>query len=94
MRLYLSSFHLGNHPQKLVDMVKGNMLAVVIINACDNLSDEERSIRVQQEFAALQSLNFSPSELDLRCYFKYQQKQGELYDLLRTCGLIWVRGGN
>lgn len=94
MRLYLSSFYLGNQPQKLVEMVKGNMRAVVIINACDNLSDAERSIRVQQEFSALQSLNFSPSELDLRCYFNDQQKQGELYDLLRACGLIWVRGGN
>jgi dipeptidase E len=94
MRLYLSSFRLGNHPQKLVDLVKGNKRAVVIINACDHLSDEERLIRVQQEFAALQSLNFSSTEIDLRCYFNNQQKQTELYDLLAGCGLIWVRGGN
>ncbi len=94
MRLYLSSSRLGNHPQKLVDLVKGNMRAVVVINACDHLSGEERLIRVQQEFAALQSLNFSPSELDLRDYFDDQQKQQELPDLLAACGLIWVRGGN
>jgi dipeptidase E len=94
MRLYLSSFRLGNHPQKLVDLVKGNMRAVVVINACDYLSDEERLIRVQQEFAALQSLNFYSSELDLRYYFNNQQKQSELRDLLAACGLIWVRGGN
>jgi dipeptidase E len=94
MRLYLSSFRLGNHPQKLVDLVKGNMRAVVVINACDYLSDEERLIRVQQEFAALRSLNFTPSELDLRDYFNNQQKQRELRDLLTACGLIWVRGGN
>ena len=94
MRLYLSSFRLGNHPQKLVDLVKGNMRAVVVINACDYLSDEERLMRVQQEFAALQSLNFDPFELDLRNYFNNQQKQSELPDLLAACGLIWVRGGN
>jgi len=94
MRLYLSSFRLGKHPQKLVDLVKGNMRAVVVINACDYLSDEERLIRVQQEFTALQGLNFFPSELDLRNYFNDQQKQRELHDLLATYGLIWVRGGN
>ena len=89
MRLYLSSFRLGNHPQKLVDLVKGDMRAVVIVNACDHLSDEERLIRVQQEFAALQSLDFHTSELDLRNYFDNQQKQRELRDLLAGCGLIW-----
>jgi len=94
MRLYLSSFRLGNHPQKLVDLVKGSLRAVVVINACDYLSDEERLIRVQQELAALQSLNFYPSELDLRTYFNDQQKQRELRDELAACGLIWVRGGN
>jgi len=94
MRLYLSSVKLGNHPQKLVDLVNGNMRAVVVINACDYLRDDERLIRMQQEFAALQSLNFFPSELDLRNYFNNQQKQRELRDILATFGLIWVRGGN
>lgn len=94
MRLYLSSFRLGNLPQKLVDLVKGNLHAVVVINACDHLSDEERLMRVNQEFAALQSLDFNPIELDLRSYFNDQQKQKELRDLLAACGLIWVRGGN
>jgi dipeptidase E len=94
MRLYLSSFHFGNDPQQLVDLVKGSMRAAVVVNACDHLGDEERSIRVQQEIAALQSLNFNPVELDLRTYFNDQQKQKELPALLADCGLIWVRGGN
>jgi dipeptidase E len=94
MRLYLSSFRLGNHPQQLVDLVKGNLHAAIVINACDHLSDEERLIRVNQEFAALQSLDFNPVELDLRNYFNDQQKQKELPDLVAACGLIWVRGGN
>jgi dipeptidase E len=94
MRLYLSSFRLGNRPQKLIDLAKGNMRAAIVLNACDHLSDEERLIRVQQEFVALQSLGFSPYELDLRNYFNNQQKQAELCDLLAGTGLIWVRGGN
>jgi dipeptidase E len=94
MRLYLSSFRLGNHPQKLVDLVKDNLRTVVVVNACDHLSDEERSIRVQQEFAALHSLNITPIELDLRNYFNDQKKQKELPDLVAACGLIWIRGGN
>jgi dipeptidase E len=94
MRLYLSSFRLGNHPQKLVGLVKGNMRAAVVINACDHLSDEERSVRTRQEMVALQNLNLNPVELDLRNFFNDQQKQKELPALLADCGLIWIRGGN
>ena len=94
MRLYLSSFRLGNHPQKLVDLAKGNMRAAIVINACDYQSNEERSTRVQQEMDALKSRGFNPFELDLRQYFNNQQKQEELRDILADSGLIWVRGGN
>ena len=94
MRLYLLSFRLGNHPQKLVDLVKYDMRAVVVVNACDHFSYKERSTRVQQEFAALQSLDLIPVELDLRNYFNDQQTQRELREVLADCGLIWVRGGN
>ena len=94
MRLYLSSFHLGNNPQKLVELVKGNMHATIVVNACDYQSIEERSIRVQQEIDALKNLGLFPFELDLRLYFNNQQKQGELQDILAGSGLIWVRGGN
>jgi dipeptidase E len=94
MRLYLSSFRLGNHPEKLVDLTKGNMRAAIVINACDYQSNEERSTRVRQEADALESLGFSPFELDLRQYFKNRQNQEELRDALAGSGLIWVRGGN
>ncbi len=94
MRLYLSSFHLGNQPHALLNLVNGDLRAAVVINACDYQSAEERLIRVQQEINALQSLNFIPFELDLRNYFNNEQKQSELHDLLADCGLVWVRGGN
>lgn len=94
MRLYLSSFRLGNQPQRLVELVKGNNRAVVICNACDHLSGEERQIRVSQEMNALQALGFSTLELDLRHYFNNEQRGHELRALLETCGVVWVRGGN
>jgi hypothetical protein len=53
MRAYLSSFRLGNQPRRLVELLHDNKRAVVVLNACDLLSDEERWTRVQQELAAL-----------------------------------------
>jgi len=37
MRLYLSSFKIGNHPEKLVELTGKGKHAVVIIKACDTL---------------------------------------------------------
>lgn len=94
MRLYLSSFRLGNQPQRLVDLVKDNKHAAVILNARDLLPDEERRTRLQQEIADLENLGFIAVELDLRPYFNNEQKQRELSALLANYGLVWVRGGN
>src|SRR3989344_882968 len=35
MRLYLSSFKIGNHPEKLVELTGSSKNAVVILNALD-----------------------------------------------------------
>jgi dipeptidase E len=94
MRLYLSSFRLGNQPRRLVDLAKADNRAAVVLNACDFLSDEERQTRVQQELAALQALGFRATELDLRHYFANRDRERELGALLATHGLVWVRGGN
>jgi len=94
MRLFLSSFRLGNQPQKLIDLVRDNKRAAIILNACDFFADNDRQIRLRQESALLQSLGFSTAELDLRHYFNNEHKQRELSALLATYGLVWVRGGN
>jgi dipeptidase E len=94
MRLYLSSFRLGNQAQRLADLVGSNKRAAVVVNACDQMMDEERKARVQQESAALESLGLVPVELDLRHYFNNESKQQELGPFLAGCGLVWVRGGN
>jgi dipeptidase E len=94
MRLYLSSFRVGNQPRRLVELVRGGNCAAIIVNACDFLDDEERRTRVQQEVAALQGLGFSATELDLRHYFARRDRERELGAQLATHGLVWVRGGN
>jgi dipeptidase E len=94
MRLYLSSFRLGNCPQRLVELAGANRRAAVVINACDYYTNAERSLRVHQEISALEELGFSAFELDLRCYFGKQSGQADLPAALAGCGLVWVRGGN
>jgi dipeptidase E len=94
MRAYLSSFRLGNQPQRLVELVRENNRAAVILNASDLLSDEERRLRVQQEVAALGALGFSATELDLRRHFASRDQERELTTLLAAQGLVWLRGGN
>jgi dipeptidase E len=94
MRLFLSSFRLGNVPHELLRLTGDNKQAVIIVNACDELPETDRQIRVRQEIALLGELGFNSTEIDLRRYFNNTKQQAELSNLLTTAGLVWVRGGN
>lgn len=94
MRLFLSSFRLGNVPQELVRLAGDNKQAVIVVNACDELPEADRQIRLRQEVALLRELGFNSTEIDLRRYFNNTQQQAELSNLLTPAGLVWVRGGN
>ena len=90
MRLYLSSFGVGNQPAKLVSLVGSGKRAVVILNALDYVQE------VRDEFLASQTkdlvkLGFTVGELDLRNYFG---KQDELEKVLKQKDLVWINGGN
>ena len=91
MRLYLSSFKIGNKPEELVRMAGPNKHVAVISNAIDFRVEPERRDRVQKEFADLVALGFIPEEIDLRKFFG---KKDELAQTLKKFGLVWVRGGN
>lgn len=91
MKLYLSSYRLGDNPQKLVDLVGKNKKAALIANAADYHSKNERDERVTEGLDSLRSLGFKPIEVDLRVYFG---KPGKLAKKLTEFGLVWVRGGN
>lgn len=90
MRLYLSSFDIGNHPNKLVELTSSGKRAVVIINALDNDS-ESRKKWLSKQLEALKNLGYEVEELDLRNYFG---KPDELGKLLFNKDLVWVTGGN
>jgi dipeptidase E len=85
MKMYLSSFRLGDQTQELVKMVGINKKVAVIANAMDFVDDiERRKASAQREIDALKELGFQPEEVDLR------------NDLVKLSefGMIWVRGGN
>jgi dipeptidase E len=90
MRMYLSSFELGNRPEALQDLVGGDRRAAIVMNALDNFPDQRVRWLEAQSYALIK-LGFSVSELDLRTYF------GRENDLRRFAGrvnTIWVNGGN
>ncbi len=93
MRLYLSSFRLGNRPERLVELA-GRKKALVIANACDLFPEAERRPRVERELEALSALGFWAQELDLRRHFREGGDRDGLRAELYSTGLVWARGGN
>lgn len=92
MKMYLSSFRIGDHPEQLVSLAGNNKRAAVIANSIDFGNDPERRIAgVQREIDDLTKLGFSPEEVDLRNYFG---KPKDLEKKLSEYGMLWVRGGN
>lgn len=91
MRLYLSSFTFGNHIDKLKDFVAPGSEVVVILNARDYKTPEERNKYLDWEMGELKNIGFNPEELDLRNYFG---KEKDLEDLLNKKQLVWIDGGN
>lgn len=91
MKLYLSSYRIGNNPKKLMELFSANKKAVVIANAMDFLEKSERDKSVKQEIDDLTKLGLNAEELDLRDYF---DKSIDLSNKLNIYGLVWVRGGN
>jgi len=90
--MYLSSYRLGNNPEKLVALVGANKKVAVIPNALDFSNEiDRRNAGVQREIDDLNNLGLQAEEVDLRKYFK---KPDELEQKLSEFGAIWVRGGN
>ncbi len=90
--MYLSSFRLGNHPERLVELLGSNKRVAVIPNALDYSDDiKRRKAGVQREIDDLVGLGLLAEEVDLRRYFK---KSVELGKKLSEFGTVWVRGGN
>jgi dipeptidase E len=92
MRLYLSSFRLGDHPEHLVSLTGDNgRRALVIANALDDQPDTIRRVSTGTEVRDLGQLGFDPAELDLRGYAGEPER---LRTDLAGAALVWLRGGN
>ncbi len=91
MRLYLSSYGLGNQPGEMMPLIGDNKRTAIIMNAQDNALPEARAERLQREIENLTRLGLQPEELDLRNYFGRAE---ELKAAIADFGYFWVRGGN
>ena len=91
MRLYLSSYRLGNKPEELLRLLKGKESTALILNAMDFVSTEDRAADLGRETERLKSIGLEPTEVDLRQYFG---KPDDLKEELAGFDLLWVRGGN
>jgi dipeptidase E len=91
VRMYLSSFRVGDHPELLVALVRPGARVAVIANAMDDASAEIRQQGVGHQVVALTDLGLEPTELDLRDYFTDGRGLGAS---LARYDVVWLRGGN
>jgi dipeptidase E len=87
MKLYLSSFRLGDHPERLVALLPSAGRIAVICNSIDNEDPAVRREKVADELSWLTELGLVASELDLRLV-------DDLRGRLTQYDGVWVRGGN
>ncbi|MBF9069494.1 Type 1 glutamine amidotransferase-like domain-containing protein [Streptacidiphilus fuscans] len=93
MRLYLSSFRVGDHPDRLLGLLPGGPGRIAVIaDAMDAAREDVRRAGVAREVDALAALGFRPQELDLREFF--DRPHAEVERALAPFRAVWVRGGN
>lgn len=94
MRLYLSSFRVGDHPERLLGLLRRRDTAevAVIANAMDGQPEDERRAGVEREVDELTALGLRPAELDLRDFF--DRPGDSIAAALDGFPMVWLRGGN
>ncbi len=88
MKLYLSSEHLGDEPQKFADLC-GDAKVAVIMNAAD--LSVEYQLYTDKVISSLSNIGLDAYEFDLRKYFN---SESVLQNDLAAYGAVWVAGGN
>jgi dipeptidase E len=89
MRLFLSSYRLGNDQEALRALVGVGRRAGICMNACDVFDD--RLMVWPREESDLAGLGFDTVEVDLRSHFG---DPSGLAEQLGVLDLLWVVGGN
>ena len=89
MRLYLSSFDIGDDPDELVKLAPHGRVGI-IMNALDNRPEGRQKWQIAQT-EKLEDLGFSVTPFDLRDHFG---KGSDLEAKLTQLDAVWVNGGN
>lgn len=89
MRMYLSSFDIGNAASELVGLSPGGRVAL-IMNALDNRPEGREKWRHAQS-RKLEALGLTVRDLDLRDFFGAPDRMS---DRLREHDMVWINGGN
>ena len=83
---------MGDNPEKLRGLAGENKKIVIIGNALDVYSDQERRAESERKQAEpLQELGLEPEILNLRNYF---DRQNDLKIKMQEFGMFRVMGGN
>jgi dipeptidase E len=92
MKLYLSSYRLGNHTDELKNLIgKTNAKIAVSVNALDHIDQERRNEEfLKRELEDIKNLGFNAEEIDLRDFFN----NNELSEKMKEYDAIWFSGGN
>ena len=93
MRLFLTSHDFGNYENELLKLMGKGRRALLIANARDYLSGEERKAVVSRKMGVMERAGIEAEELDLREYFG---KKDELAERISSYGpdLIFAIGGS
>lgn len=93
MKLYLSSYRLGNDKEELTKWIKENGNEILVIpNAVDVFPDSERKLAgIIDKCKDLQSLGFKTEILDLRDYFGAKE---QLLATIKERKAFYAIGGN
>ena len=89
MRLYLSSYQLGDHPEAFTGLVRGRGRGWVIMNAFDAADPEVRRQETERQVSNLAGVGLAARELDLRA-----NDAESLSAKFGQPDFLWVRGGN
>ncbi len=94
MRLYLSSYRIGDRAGALLALLGGSGHAAIVANALDAVAPAVRQLHRDEVYdpqAQFRALGIAAEDLDLRDYFG---RAGALRARLAEFDLVWAMGGN
>jgi dipeptidase E len=93
VKLYLSSYKIGNETERLKSFFGENKRIGYIANALDATTNDSiwKENFINEDISQLKEIGLQPEVLDLRSYFR---KKNDLQEKLTMLAGVWVSGGN